>query len=415
MFDYSENERSFSMYLKDKSSMLSKFKYASGALLIMLLAGCEEQASSNAAAPQAPKVEVGVVVVAPQKVVLTTELPGRTASSLVAEIRPQVGGIVQKRLFEEGQDVKEGQPLYQLDDSTYVATYNQAQADLDSSAASLKSAELTYNRYKVLRKQNNVSQSDLDDVYAAYLEAVASEKKAKASVENAKIDLEHTKVRSPISGRIGISQVTVGALVTASQTTVMATVRSLDPIFVDLSQTSLDQLNKRNLLNEPNITKSDNKVSLVLEDGTTYEHQGVLKAREVSVDESTGSVTLRAEFPNPDDKLLPGMFVRGEVNEAVDSAAIIVPQQAVFRNAKGQAVSYVVNTDNKIEQRILTTARTFGNQWMVTSGLKAGDKVVVEGSSKVRIGSDVSVVQLQFDSKTDTMKEISASEASSSN
>ena len=395
--------------------MLSKFKYASGALLIMLLAGCEEQASSNAAAPQAPKVEVGIVVVTPQKVVLTTELPGRTASSLVAEIRPQVGGIVQKRLFNEGQDVKEGQPLYQLDDSTYVATYNQAQADLDSSVASLKSAELAYNRYKVLRKQNNVSQSDLDDVYAAYLEAVASQKKAEAAVESAKIDLEHTKVRSPISGRIGISQVTVGALVTASQTSIMATVRSLDPIYVDLSQTSLDQLNKRNLLNAPNITQGDNKVSLILEDGTTYEHQGALKAREVSVDESTGSVTLRAEFPNPDDKLLPGMFVRGEVNEAVDSAAIIVPQQGVFRNVKGQAISYVIGENNKIEERILTTARTFGNQWLVTSGLEAGDKVVVEGTSKVRVGSEVTFVPLQFDSKTDTMKEISASEASSSN
>lgn len=394
--------------------MLSKFKYASGALLIMLLVGCEQKAPASTAAPQVRKVQVGVVVVEPQKVVLTTELPGRTASSLVAEIRPQVSGIVKKRLFEEGQDVKEGDPLYQLDDSTYLSAYKQAQAGLDSAKASLKSAKLTDERYTALRKQNNVSQSDLDNAHVAYLEAVASQKKAEAAVESAKINLEHTTIRSPIDGRIGISKVTVGALVTASQTTVMTTVRSLNPIYVDLSQTSLDQLKQRNLLAQPNISKGDYKVTLTLEDGSTYEHQGVLKAREVSVDESTGSVTLRAEFTNPDDKLLPGMFVRGVVNEAVDSAAIIVPQQGVFRDVKGNPMAYVVNGNGKIEEHQLTTQRTIGNQWLVTSGLKAGDKVVVEGTSKVRPGSPVVVVPLQFDSKTDTMKEI-ASGTSSSN
>lgn len=395
--------------------MLSKFKYASGVILIMLLAGCEKQAPTASASSPAPKVAVGVVVIKPQKVVLTTELPGRAASSLVAEIRPQVSGIIKKRLFKEGQDVKEGEPLYQLDDSTYVSTYNQAQAGLDSAKASLKSAQLTYDRYKALRKQNNVSQSDLDNVYATYLEAAAGKKKAEASVESAKINLDYTKIRSPIAGRIGISKVTVGALVTASQANALTTVRSLDPVYVDLSQTSLDQLKQRNLLTTPNITEGDGKVSLILEDGSTYGHQGILKTRELNVDESTGSVTLRAEFPNPDNKLLPGMFVRGEVNEAVDSAALLVPQQGVLRDVKGLPIAYVVNKEGKVEEHQLKTSRAIGNQWLVTSGLKEGDKVIVEGSSKIRPGSMVSVTQLQFDTKTDTMKEMNTSETSSSN
>ena len=380
--------------------MLSKFKYASSVLLVLLLAGCQEEAPKSAAAPSAPKVQVGVVTIEPQKIDLITELPGRTTSSLVAEIRPQVGGIVKKRFFEEGQDVKTGDLLYELDDSTYISSYKQAQADLESANASLKSAQLKYERYTQLRKQNNVSQQDLDDAQVAFLEAKAKQKGSEAALESAKINLDYTKIRSPIDGRIGISQVTVGALVTGSQTTVMTTVRSLDPIFVDLAQTSLDQLKQRTFLALDDVEKGSNKVALLLEDGTKYQDQGTLKAREVSVDESTGSVTLRAEFPNPDNLLLPGMFVRGLIHELTHNAALLVPQQGVSRDVKGNPIALVVNSNNVIESRILTVERTIDNQWLVLSGIKAGDKVVVEGSLKVRAGSEVSTVEMTRDSKT---------------
>ncbi|WP_111638151.1 efflux RND transporter periplasmic adaptor subunit [Marinomonas shanghaiensis] len=380
--------------------MLSRFKYASSMLLVLLLAGCQEEAPKSAAAPSAPKVQVGVVTIEPQKVDLITELPGRTTSSLVAEIRPQVGGIVKKRFFEEGQDVKTGDLLYELDDSTYISSYKQAQADLESANASLKSAQLKYERYTQLRKQNNVSQQDLDDAQVAFLEAKAKQKGSEAALESAKINLDYTKIRSPIDGRIGISQVTVGALVTGSQATVMTTVRSLDPIFVDLAQTSLDQLKQRTFLALDDVEKGSNKVALLLEDGTKYQDQGTLKAREVSVDESTGSVTLRAEFPNPDNLLLPGMFVRGLIHELTHNAALLVPQQGVSRDVKGNPIAYVVNADNVIESRILTVERTVDNQWLVTDGIKAGDKVVVEGSLKIRSGSEVTTVNMKRDSQT---------------
>ncbi|AEF55897.1 efflux RND transporter periplasmic adaptor subunit [Marinomonas posidonica] len=381
--------------------MLSKFKYASSLLLVLVLAGCQEEAAkSKSAAPMAQKVPVGVVTIEPQTTELIAELPGRTTSSLVAEIRPQVGGIVEKRFFEEGQDVKTGDVLYELDDSTYVSSYKQAQADLESSNASLKSAQLKYDRYKELRKQNNVSQQDLDDAQVAFLEAKAKQKGSEAALESTKINLGYTKIRAPIDGRIGISQVTVGALVTGSQSTVMTTIRSLDPIFVDLAQTSLDQLKQRTLLKQDGVEKGTNKVSLILEDGTQYEYEGQLKAREVSVDENTGSVTLRAEFPNPDDLLLPGMFVRGLIHEATHTQALLVPQQGVFRDVKGNPIAYLVNDQNIIEKRILTVERAIGNQWLVLSGINAGDKVVVEGSMKIRSGSEVMASPMVFDKKT---------------
>jgi len=380
--------------------MLSRFKYASSMLLVLLLAGCQEEAPKSAAAPSAPKVQVGVVTIEPQKIDLITELPGRTTSSLVAEIRPQVGGIVKKRFFEEGQDVKTGDLLYELDDSTYISSYKQAQADLESANASLKSAQLKYERYTQLRKQNNVSQQDLDDAQVAFLEAKAKQKGSEAALESAKINLDYTKIRSPIDGRIGISQVTVGALVTGSQATVMTTVRSLDPIFVDLAQTSLDQLKQRTFLALDDVEKGSNKVALLLEDGTKYQDQGTLKAREVSVDESTGSVTLRAEFPNPDNLLLPGMFVRGLIHELTHNAELLVPQQGVSRDVKGNPIAYVVNANNVIESRILTVERTVDNQWLVTDGIKAGDKVVVEGSLKIRSGSEVTTINMKRDSQT---------------
>ncbi|MCZ2721597.1 efflux RND transporter periplasmic adaptor subunit [Marinomonas sp. 15G1-11] len=391
--------------------MLPKLKYASSVLLVLLLVGCQEEKAKSAPPPK-PKVEVGVVTIETHKTDLMTELPGRTTSSLVAEIRPQVGGIVKKRFFEEGQNVNTGDLLYELDDSTYVSSYKQAQADLESANASLKSAQLKNTRYTELRKQNNVSQQDLDDAHVAYLEAIAKQKGSEAALERAKINLDYTKIRSPIDGRIGISQVTVGALVTSNQSTVMTTVRSLDPIFVDLAQTSLDQLKQRTFLSKDNVDKGSNKVSLILEDGSQYQYEGSLKAREISVDESTGSVTLRAEFPNPDNLLLPGMFVRGLIHELTHNAAILVPQQGVFRDVKGNPIAYIVNKDNIVESRDLTVERTIGNQWLVLSGIEAGDKVIVEGTLKARTGTEVTMVNMKRDSLTGSIVLENASVAS---
>ncbi|SBS27830.1 Multidrug resistance protein MexA precursor [Marinomonas spartinae] len=398
--------------------MLSKFKYASGALLIALfVAGCQEKATAPSGSHQGePKVEVGVLTIEPQKnVELNIELPGRTSSSLVAEIRPQVGGIIEKRLFKAGENVKAGQVLYQLDDSSYLSTVRQSQANLESANAGLKSAELKDRRYTLLRKQNNVSQQDLDDAHVAYLEAKATQKGAEAALQNARINLSHTKITSPISGRIGISQVTVGALVTANQAGVMTTVRSLNPVYVDLAQTSLEQLKLRNLLSQPGVKKGTNKVTLVLEDGSKYSHAGVLESSEINVDESTGSVTLRAVFPNPDNVLLPGMFVRGTIHQATFDAAILVPQQAVFHDVKGNAYAYLVNGNSKIEKRFITTERAIGNEWLVTKGINAGDKVVMQGSAKIHPGSSVTTVNVHFNRETDTVSPANAATNSSSN
>ncbi|MAF16274.1 MAG: efflux transporter periplasmic adaptor subunit [Marinomonas sp.] len=392
--------------------MLSRNILITGVVLASaILAGCQESESSAAAsapAQQAPKTHVGVITIEKQEVKLTSELPGRTKSSLEAEIRPQVGGIVEKRLFEEGQTVSAGDLLYQLDDSVYESNLEQAQADLDSARATLTSTKQTYERYRQLKERNNVSQQNLDDANVAYLSAVADEKRAVAALNSAKIDLAYTKITAPIDGKIGISDVTVGALVTAGQSTAMTTIRAMDPMFVDLAQTSVEQLRQRTLLSLDHVSLGDQSVTLTLEDGSEYPYKGRLKTREVNVDEMTGSVTLRAEFDNPDGLLLPGMFVRGQINDLNDSEAILVPQQGVSRDVKGNAIAYVVNADNKVEQRILETERSIGNQWYVTDGIKAGDRVVVQGSLKIRPGAEVNAVELQRDPQTGRIVEANA-------
>ncbi|MCO4785360.1 MAG: efflux RND transporter periplasmic adaptor subunit [Marinomonas atlantica] len=393
--------------------MLSRNFLLTGVVLASaILAGCQESESSaakgNAQAQQAPKTQVGIITIEKQAVELTSELPGRTKSSLEAEIRPQVGGIVEKRLFEEGQAVAAGDLLYQLDDSIYKSNLEQAQADLDSARATLTSTKQTYERYRQLKARNNVSQQNLDDANVAYLSAVASEKRAVASLNSAKIDLKYTQIAAPIDGKIGISEVTVGALVTAGQATPMTTIRTTDPMYVDLAQTSVEQLRIRNLLSLEHVELGDQNVTLVLEDGSVYPHEGRLKTREVNVDEMTGSVTLRAEFDNPDGLLLPGMFVRGRINDLTDSQAILVPQQGVARDVKGNAFSLVVNAENKVERRFVTTERAVGNQWYITDGIKDGDKVIVEGSMKVRPGADVTTVELKRDPQTGRMVEVNA-------
>jgi membrane fusion protein, multidrug efflux system len=357
----------------------------------LLLNGCGK--SQPAAAPPPP--EVGIVVIQPQRVALTTELPGRTAAYLTAEVRPQVNGIVQKRLFTEGSDVKAGQVLYQIDAAPYRATHASAKASLSRAQAVLVSARLKSNRYKELIKINAVSQQDHDDAYAALKQAEADVESAKAALESARINLAYTRVTAPISGRIGRSTVTSGALVTASQAAALSTIQYLGSMYVDVTQSSAELLKlKQNLAS--GLLKKDGasqaRVKLMLEDGSAYPLAGSLKFSEVTVDQSTGSIILRAVFPNPKQTLLPGMFVRAIVEEGVSEQAILVPQRGVSRDAKGDATAMVVGAGEKVEVRPIKVSRTIGENWLVSDGLKAGDRVILEGLQRAKPGAPVKVV-----------------------
>lgn len=344
------------------------------AVASVLLAGCQESAAPSAE----HKPRVGIVTLQPQPFTLTTELPGRTAAFRVAEVRPQVDGILQKRLFKEGSEVKAGQQLYQIDAAVYQASYKSAQATL-ASAGSLA------ERYADLVTDQAVSKQ-------AYDEARAAQLSAEAALEKARIDLRYTKVLAPISGRVGRSAVTEGALVSNGQATALATIQQLDPIYVDVTQPIKELLRLRRELASGQLEKvGDNaaKVTLTLDDGSQYEHEGTLEVSEVTVDEGTGSVTLRAVFPNPDQLLLPGMFVHARLNAGVDHQAILAPQQGVTRNGQGQPTALVVNGENKVELRTLAAERTSGNRWLVTSGLKAGDRLITEGLQFIRPGDEV--------------------------
>jgi membrane fusion protein (multidrug efflux system) len=368
---------------------------AMGALLGgLFLTGCgKTQAAVKT--PQSGPPEVGVVVIQPQRVSLTTELPGRTSPHLIAEVRPQVSGIVQKRIFTEGSDVKAGQVLYQIDPATYQAAYESAKASLDKAEASLASVRLKAKRYKELVKIKAVSRQDDDDADAALKQGEADVASSKAAVETARINLAYTRVTAPISGRIGRSAVTDGALVTASQTTALATIQQLSSMYVDVTQSSAELLRLKQSL-ASGLLKSNATtqawVKLMLEDGSAYPLPGTLKFSEVTVDQSTGSVTLRAVFPNPKQALLPGMFVRAILEEGINENAILVPQRGVTRNQKGEATVMVVGAEDKVEQRVITVARTVGDNWLVSDGLKTGDRVILEGIQKARPGTPVKAV-----------------------
>lgn len=357
-----------------------------------IIAGCSP---STAVAPQAQVAEVGVFTVAPQALHITTELPGRTAAFQVAEVRPQVGGLIQKRLFVEGADVKAGSTLYQIDAASYQAAYNSAKAALSKARANLLTSGPKVNRYKELVAIEGVSRQDYDDAVAAHEQAKADVEAANAALEAAAINLRYTGVSAPISGRIGRSSVTAGALVTASQAAALATVQQLDPIYVDLTQSSTDLLRLKQALASGSLKQGEAQasVTLLLADGSSYAHKGKLQFSDVSVDAGTGNVTLRALFPNPKHDLLPGMFVRAVLDSGVDQQAIAVPQQGVSRNAKGEATALVLNKANLVEQRILTTGGAQGDKWLVRSGLAAGDRVIVEGLQKVRPGAPASVAK----------------------
>lgn len=363
--------------------------------LSLLLAACDGQ-NAGAPAGAGAEQEVGVVTLRGQSVTLSSELTGRVNATMTSDVRPQVDGIIKQRLFTEGAEVKAGQVLYQIDPASYQASYDQAAAQLKNAQATVQSTRLKSQRYAALVKENGVSQQDADDAKAAYLAAVASVAQYQAALETARINLAYTQVRAPIAGRIGISSVTPGALVTASQSDALATLRALDPIYVDLTQSSAQLLKLRRqqaALQRGAVTP----VAIKLEDGTPYAHAGKLELTEVAVDEATGSVTLRAVFPNPEHELLPGMYVHATVDNGVDPKAILAPQQGITRNAKGEATALVVDEKNKVAQRTVSAERVVGSNWLIGSGLNEGDRLIVEGTSKVTIGAAVKPVEVSVD------------------
>lgn len=350
----------------------------------ILLSGCDNSADQQAHAPT-PQVTVHVVNIAPLSI--TTELPGRTSAFRVAEVRPQVSGIILKRHFIEGSDVQAGESLYQIDPATYQAAYDSAKGDESKAQAAAAIAHLTVKRYVPLLGTKYISQQDYDQAVATALQADADVMAAKAAVESARINLAYTKVTSPITGRIGKSSVTEGALVTNGQSDAMATVQQLDPIYVDVTQSSSDFMRlKQESLQHGGEAKS---VQLLMENGQAYSLKGTLQFSDVTVDESTGSITLRAIFPNPQHTLLPGMFVRARIDEGVNPNAMLVPQQGVTRTPRGDATVLLVNDKNQVEMRNVVASQAIGDQWLITSGLKSGDKVIVSGLQKVHPGATV--------------------------
>ncbi|PLY59450.1 efflux RND transporter periplasmic adaptor subunit [Herbaspirillum sp. BH-1] len=376
------------------------------ALLAVTLAACSRSGEAPKAAAQA---EVGYVVVKAQRQAVTTELPGRTSAYLAADIRPQVGGIIQKRLFKEGAKVKAGQPLYQIDPASYQAAYDSAKASLLKAEATLASSRLKAQRYAELNKIDAVSKQDNDDAQSTLRQNQADVEVQKAAVQTAAINLQYTKILSPISGRIEKSSVTPGALVTASQTTALTTVQQIDPIYVDVTQSTVDLLRLRRELASGQIRKSGEnaaQVKILLEDGSAYDRTGRLEFTGLSVDTGTGMITLRAVVPNPDGVLLPGAYVRAVLEEGVDEHALLVPQKAVSRDQTGAATALVLGANGKVEQRLVTVARAVGNSWWISKGLKEGDKLIVDGLQKVRTGDTPRAIDI-----TDSLKKDLASEA----
>lgn len=361
--------------------------------LIVTLAIATSACSPEQQGGPPPTPAVTVAVLGAQDVTLTRELPGRTNAWLVAEVRPQVSGLIAERLFTEGEQVEKGQPLYQIDDATYRAAANSARAQLARAQATLAAAKLTAERIAELAKIDAVSVQDNDNATAALAQAQADVGVARAALDAANVTLGYARITSPISGRIGRSNVTPGALVTANQTQALATVQQLDPIYVDVTQSSTELLELRRSLDEGRLTRGEESmpVTILLEDGSPFPHQGTLKFSEVAVDPSTGSYALRIEVPNPDHVLMPGMYVRAELAAGVRANAVLVPQRAIARDPKGNTSAMVVNPDGVVERRPVVVSRTIGDQWLVESGLAAGDRVVIEGLQKIAPGAPVQI------------------------
>lgn len=367
---------------------------AASALLLAACTGGKEQGAAPGAGapPQAPAVTV--MTVATASVPMVTELPGRTTPYLIAELRPQVTGILTERAFKEGSEVKAGQVLYRIDPAPYQAAFDSARASLARAEANAQAARIKAQRHAGLVKIDAISKQANDDAQAALKQAQAEVAAAKAALDKAKIDLDYTRLKSPIAGRIGRSAVTAGALVTANQAQALATVQQLDPIYVDLTQSSAEMLRMRGEIAAGRLQPGaggEVPVKLILEDGSEYAAEGRLALSEVTVDEGTGSVTLRAQFPNADGVLLPGMYVRARLPQGTRSEAILVPHKALSRDPLGNALVMVVNAESKVEARPVKVAQSLGSDWVVTSGLAAGERVIVEGLQKVRPGAPVQV------------------------
>ncbi|HDL7098056.1 TPA: efflux RND transporter adaptor subunit AcrA [Yersinia enterocolitica] len=360
----------------------------------LVLIGCNDKDAAQAHAQQAP--EVGIVTLKAAPLNITTELPGRTSAFRVAEVRPQVSGIILKRNYVEGSDVTAGTSLYQIDPATYQAAYDSAKGDLAKAQAAAEIARLTVNRYKPLLGTNYISKQEYDQAVSNSMQANAAVVAAKAAVESARINLAYTQVTSPISGRTGKSSVTEGALVTSGQATALTTVQQLDPMYVDVTQSSDEFLRLKKELADGTLKQENGKakVRLLLENGSEYAETGTLEFSGVTVDETTGSITIRAIFPNPNEALLPGMFVRARLDEGVRPDALLVPQQGVTRNPRGEATAMVVGADDKVELRTLVANQAIGNKWLVTEGLKAGDRLIVSGLQKIRPGVQVKVQEV---------------------
>lgn len=356
----------------------------------LLLVGCEDTSEQSGAAPFAPPPEVGVVELQPQRVVLSMELPGRTAAFRIAEIRPQVTGILQERLFEQGAQVEEGEVLYRIDPNRYRAAYQRAEAELERARAELRQAQREWKRTSYMFEKDAVSERERDRALSALEGARANVAGATAVAQSARIDLNYTDVKAPISGRTGPTLSTVGALVTANQAQPLSRVVQLDPIYVDI-QMPVEKLSRiRASLAEGGPSAAgagEAKVELLREDGRIYPHRGRLDVTDVTVDPGTSAVILRATIPNPDDELLPGMYVRVRLQEAVRENAILAPQQGVTRDPRGRATALLVNDEGEVVRRRLETARAIGAFWLVESGLKAGDRLIVSGLQKANPGA----------------------------
>jgi len=363
------------------------------ALCIGFLAGCG--ASQSKSPMPMPTPEVGVITMSTQTLPVTTELPGRVDAVRIAEVRARATGILLKRLFNEGSEVKEGDVLFQIDPAPLQASYDSAKANLDKAKAAFVQTQAKANRYKELVAINAVSKQDYVDTYAAAMQANADEESAKASLETAALNLGYTKVTAPISGKIGEAKVTEGALVSQTDATQLAVIQQLDPIYLDFTQSSTDVLRLRHLFDQGQMQKvapDEAKVTLLLEDGTNYPSSGRLLFSDITVDPTTGMITLRAQFPNPDHILLPGMFARVQLEQAVDPDAISVPQRAVALNGNGSATVMIVNSGSTVEARVIKLGQAIGDKWIVTDGLKEGDVVIIEGLQKIKPGMTVKTV-----------------------
>lgn len=369
----------------------SRLRAGVAVALAVAITACGKHGDQQQQHNQGPP-EVGVIVLHPQVAPLAAELPGRTSAFESSEVRPQVGGIIQSRLFTEGSTVHKGQVLYQIDPATYRAALSQAQAQLANARAGATTARLKAQRYTDLVKINAVSRQEADDAVAAAQQAQAQVQQTQAAVQSAQINLGYTRVTAPISGRVGRSTVTPGALVTANQADALTTIQRMDTMYVDISQSATQLIDLQRALRNGALSHGSVAVTLKLEDGSDYPHPGTLQFSDVTVDENTGAVTLRAIFPNPEGQLLPGMYVRAIVSQGVQNSAILAPQVGVTRDERGLPTAMVVNAQGRAELRTLKTGPAVGDKWLVVSGLKDGDRLIVEGLQKVKAGQPVHAV-----------------------